>query len=145
MKYLKRFLAGTDRNDGNPPPAEVDAWEMTVEKSRHSSKRVPTETTKTVSADAWPPRPADLARWPIPWRERWGKLSNELEELGMKFPGFRAASLYLGFSRDGTAARFVGRPVASCGGTRPIHSGTSRGGISHGGDDTTGAFPGDRD
>ena len=37
-----------------------------------------------------PPSPSDrheyqaqLARWPIPWRERWGKLANELEDRGL--------------------------------------------------------------
>jgi hypothetical protein len=30
---------------------------------------------------SWPPRPAELARWPIPWRERWGRLAVELEEV----------------------------------------------------------------
>ena len=28
----------------------------------------------------------ELARWPIPWRQRWGELANELEDQGLKFP-----------------------------------------------------------
>ena len=34
----------------------------------------------------WPPRPAELARWPIAWRERWGRLANELEDQGVPWP-----------------------------------------------------------
>jgi hypothetical protein len=31
----------------------------------------------------WPPRAPELADWPVEWRERWGRLANELEESGM--------------------------------------------------------------
>jgi hypothetical protein len=34
----------------------------------------------------WPPRPAELATWPVEWRERWGRLANELEVAGTPFP-----------------------------------------------------------
>jgi hypothetical protein len=34
----------------------------------------------------WPPRPAELARWPLEWRAKWGLLANELESQGLKFP-----------------------------------------------------------
>jgi hypothetical protein len=34
----------------------------------------------------WPPRPAELARWPLEWRQRWGLLANKLEDQGLKFP-----------------------------------------------------------
>jgi hypothetical protein len=34
----------------------------------------------------WPPRPDELADWPIPWRERWGRLANALEARGMPWP-----------------------------------------------------------
>ena len=30
----------------------------------------------------WPPRPAELASWPLAWRERWGWLANDLEARG---------------------------------------------------------------
>jgi hypothetical protein len=36
--------------------------------------------------EPWPPRPAELARWPLEWRQRWGLLANELEDQGLKFP-----------------------------------------------------------
>ena len=28
----------------------------------------------------------ELARWPIPWRQRWGELANELEDQDLRFP-----------------------------------------------------------
>jgi hypothetical protein len=28
----------------------------------------------------------ELAQWPIPWRQRWGELANELEDQGLLFP-----------------------------------------------------------
>jgi hypothetical protein len=34
----------------------------------------------------WPPRPAELAEWPIVWRERWGRLANDLEDRDVLFP-----------------------------------------------------------
>lgn len=34
----------------------------------------------------WPPRPRELARWPVGWRERWGELSNRLEGEDVPFP-----------------------------------------------------------
>ena len=29
----------------------------------------------------WSSRPEELADWPIPWRESWGKLANELDDV----------------------------------------------------------------
>ena len=34
----------------------------------------------------WPPRPPELAGWPVEWRARWGRLANELEDAGTPFP-----------------------------------------------------------
>jgi site-specific DNA-methyltransferase (adenine-specific) len=34
----------------------------------------------------WPPRPPELADWPLACRERWGRLANELEARGAPFP-----------------------------------------------------------
>src|SRR5690242_14759935 len=34
----------------------------------------------------WPPRPSELADWPLSWRERWGRRANELAEAGIPFP-----------------------------------------------------------
>jgi hypothetical protein len=33
-----------------------------------------------------PPRPAELAAWPLPWRQRWGELANALQDAGTPFP-----------------------------------------------------------
>jgi hypothetical protein len=38
------------------------------------------------SPEPWPPRPAELARWPLVWRQRWGLLANELEDQGVPWP-----------------------------------------------------------
>jgi hypothetical protein len=34
----------------------------------------------------WPPRPDDLADWPLAWRERWGRKANDLEADGVPYP-----------------------------------------------------------
>jgi hypothetical protein len=34
----------------------------------------------------WPPRSAELAHWPIPWRKRWGEEANALQDAGVKWP-----------------------------------------------------------
>jgi hypothetical protein len=35
---------------------------------------------------SWPPRPVELSRWPIAWRERWGHRSNQLQDEGVPWP-----------------------------------------------------------
>ncbi len=32
---------------------------------------------------SWPPRPAELAGWPVESREKWGRRANELEDAGL--------------------------------------------------------------
>jgi hypothetical protein len=34
----------------------------------------------------WPPRPAELAGWPVEWRARWGRRANELQDEGIPWP-----------------------------------------------------------
>lgn len=34
----------------------------------------------------WPPRPVELATWPTPYREAWGRRSAELEDAGVPWP-----------------------------------------------------------
>jgi hypothetical protein len=34
----------------------------------------------------WPPRPDELADWPIPWRKRWGEVANTLQDTGVPWP-----------------------------------------------------------
>jgi hypothetical protein len=41
-----------------------------------------------ISPPPWPPRPDELAHWPIPWRERWGRLANELQDQGVPWPEY---------------------------------------------------------
>jgi hypothetical protein len=35
--------------------------------------------------EPWPPRPAELADWPVPMRERWGRRSAELQDQGLSW------------------------------------------------------------
>jgi hypothetical protein len=43
----------------------------------------------SAAADAtpWPPRPAELARWSVPWRQRWADRAAGLEDVGVGWPG----------------------------------------------------------
>jgi hypothetical protein len=34
----------------------------------------------------WPPRPLELAEWPVEWRARWGRRANELQDQGIPWP-----------------------------------------------------------
>jgi hypothetical protein len=34
----------------------------------------------------WPPRPAELAHWPVEWRAKWGVRANELQDQGVPWP-----------------------------------------------------------
>jgi hypothetical protein len=36
-----------------------------------------------LSPQPWPPRPAELATWPIAKRQRWGERANALEDEGL--------------------------------------------------------------
>jgi hypothetical protein len=40
----------------------------------------------TKSPEPWPPRPAELASWSVEWRERWGRLANDLQDRGVPWP-----------------------------------------------------------
>jgi hypothetical protein len=60
----------------NDPPSDVP--------SRDSCPEKPTETTNR--PPVWPPRPTELATWPLSLRERWGVHAAELEILGTPFP-----------------------------------------------------------
>jgi hypothetical protein len=87
--YIERFLARichtprdvADRNDKNPPcPVSVVFVSDSLGESSKSS-------TADQPPAPWPPRPAELANWPRPWRERWGLLANRFEEVeGISFP-----------------------------------------------------------
>jgi hypothetical protein len=81
-----------ERPDAPPPrrisilPKRVVACEGDGQEPRPNpdptlTSSAPTLTCAT-SAIPWRPRPAELARWPIPWRERWGLRANELQDAG---------------------------------------------------------------
>jgi hypothetical protein len=73
--WLATSKGNTDRKADEPPPDFP---------SRDSCPEAPTETRNT--RPAWPPRPTELATWPLSLRERWGVHAAELEILGTPFP-----------------------------------------------------------
>jgi hypothetical protein len=50
---------------------------------------------------AWPPRPADLGRWPIAWRQRWADRTARLEDEGLDWR--HAESMAYGEMREAGA------------------------------------------
>jgi hypothetical protein len=42
----------------------------------------------------WPPRPAELAEWPVEWRAKWGRLANELQDQGIPWPEHERQAFY---------------------------------------------------
>jgi hypothetical protein len=100
MRYYDRYLT---RIPDTPLRTTYKTYETPIADPRQSQKpcpEVPTKPTKPDSvgfagrpeevspafATPWPPRPAELARWPIPWRERWGCRANELDLAGVPWP-----------------------------------------------------------
>jgi site-specific DNA-methyltransferase (adenine-specific) len=67
-------------------PGWVVAADGTVEPRTPS----PSGTEAPAASMPWPPRPAELADWPLAWRERWGRLANDLEARGAPFPDSEA-------------------------------------------------------
>jgi hypothetical protein len=97
MKYLDQFLL--EKRD----PLEEGAYktyETTPVNLEVPCREEPTEPTKPGSvgfvgtperhipnyAAPWPPRPSELALWPVKRRQRWGELANQLEDCGVPFP-----------------------------------------------------------
>jgi hypothetical protein len=85
MSYLARFLKtggflreGTDKTDGTPPMHGVLSV-LSVTSGVDTQRSAPT-------LPPWPPRPNELADWPIPWRERWGEVANALQDTGVPWP-----------------------------------------------------------
>jgi hypothetical protein len=90
-------------------------WEDCKGKKEESRDPLRTKRTKRTNSDSeavfkgvdpWPPRPAELAGWPIEWRERWGRLANQLEEEGVPFPESERAAF--GVVKAERAERRVG-------------------------------------
>jgi hypothetical protein len=46
----------------------------------------PLGTEAPAALPPWPPRPAELADWPIEWRERWGRSAKRLQDEGVPWP-----------------------------------------------------------
>jgi hypothetical protein len=77
-------LDATDAPDPpDPAPSKVPPSGV-VEPSTPS----PSETEAPAIRPLWPPRPPELAGWPIAWRERWGRLANSLQDQGVLWPDY---------------------------------------------------------
>jgi hypothetical protein len=100
MKYLAEFLQKTGHTYQEVPTKPTEPREEEGQKPGHIYPDVPTGPTKPGSvgsvggspqvcpdfAPPWPPRPQELAAWPVAWREKWSRLANRLEDEGVPFP-----------------------------------------------------------
>jgi hypothetical protein len=60
----------------------------------------PAAGAKPETDPPWTPRRppaivAEIGAWPIPWRQRWGELCNQLEDEGIKFPESERRAYYI--------------------------------------------------
>jgi hypothetical protein len=78
----------TDRLDASeaPGPPEPDPSKVSPSGVVEPSAPSLPGTKAPAVLMPWPPRPAELANWPLAWRERWGRLANDLEAQGTPFP-----------------------------------------------------------
>jgi hypothetical protein len=97
MTYYDLFLA---RFKDKPPAVTDKTDETPARQSGRTYGEALTEPTKPGSVSfvsdshkesvdfstPWPPRPAELANWPVDRRQRWGELANRLEADGVPFP-----------------------------------------------------------
>jgi len=103
MSYLRRFLEiggflpeGTDETDRTPFMRGVPSV-LSVPSGTDREKSAPSadpagppvsEPARPAGPDGWGPPPADtgwravVARWPVEWRERWGRRANDLQDGG---------------------------------------------------------------
>lgn len=62
----------------------------------------------------WPPRPAELADWPVEWRQRWGRLANEMQDQGIPWPEHeRAAFERIKAERDTATGARPAEPLSA--------------------------------
>jgi hypothetical protein len=97
MNYIQRLLSknwdvpgeGTDKTDKTPARKSEDSYGDLPPKPPKPGFGGFGGTYSQVSQDfttPWPPRPSELACWPIERREQWGRLANQLEDEGVPFP-----------------------------------------------------------
>jgi hypothetical protein len=80
-------LLRAESNPAGPPQDPLDL--VVAEISRHRGVAPVAVDGGRVLEPApppWPPRDPRLARWPVEWRQRWGRLANQLETSGTAFP-----------------------------------------------------------
>ena len=87
---LRRWwIAHLDATEA-PDPPEPAPWKVSPSGVVEPWTEPPSGTEAPAVEVLWPPRPAELADWPIAWRERWGRLANDLGGQGTLFPDSEA-------------------------------------------------------
>jgi hypothetical protein len=99
-QYLLKFgdspIPGTDKTDKTPRatptkiqrnlPPLTDKTDKTPSELGSVSFVSSSHKESVNFSTAWPPRPRELAKWPIERRQRWGELANKLEDKGVEWP-----------------------------------------------------------
>ncbi len=77
----------TDRLGGiETGPPDPAPWKVSPSGDVERDTQSPSGTEAPAASTPWPPRPDELASWPLEWRERWGSLANDLEARGTPWP-----------------------------------------------------------
>src|SRR5579883_2493904 len=69
-----------------PPGAMTPEVKTALATHKAALLRLLHDTLGESAPPPWPPRPAELARWPVEWRARWGLLANALQDEGVPWP-----------------------------------------------------------
>src|SRR5262245_29125911 len=73
-KILTNLYPATDKTDETPPDLGSVSFVSAAHKESASF------------STPWPPRPRELASWPVERRQQWGELANQFEDEGVKWP-----------------------------------------------------------
>jgi hypothetical protein len=85
MSYIEAYR----KKNQDIPPAVTDKTDKTPSQAGFVSFVSASQGNigDFFSRAPWPPRPRELAGWPVRWRQRWGELANRFEEVdGIPFP-----------------------------------------------------------
>jgi hypothetical protein len=94
---LLAVLAGVaSAHDG--PPARIDPGPAAVPEATDETNADDVEQpppAESATPPPWPPRPAELAEWPVEWRAKWGVRANELQDQGIPWPEHERQAFYM--------------------------------------------------
>ena len=88
---LRRWWTGRLKGIEAAPP-DPAPWKVSPSGDVEQDTQSPSGTEAPAASMPWPPRPDELASWPLAWRERWGALANHLEARGTSWPQSEAES-----------------------------------------------------